>query len=49
MKKNIKKIDENSLKNSLKDIWQNNKNDPNGCYTGNAYDKNRPVQDADDL
>ena len=32
------------VKNNFK-----SKNDPNGSYTGNPFNGERPVQDADDL
>lgn len=49
MTKNIKKIDENSLKKDLKKIWQDSKFDPDGSYVGVSNDNRYPVQDADDL
>ena len=49
MKKNIKKIDKKSLKNSLEKIWSPKSLDPNGSYIGTAIDGKEPVQDADDL
>ena len=49
MDKNIKKIDKKSLEKSLEEIWQDDKFDANGSYTGSFEDGNYPVQDADDL
>lgn len=49
MQKYIKKLNKKSLEKSLEDIWNNNKNDPNGSYTGTPDDFGKPVQDADDL
>ena len=49
MRKNNKKINKKSLQKSIEDIWQSDKNDPNGSYVGNALDGEHPVQDADDL
>ena len=49
MQKNIKKINEKYLEKSVKEIWKNNENDPNGSYTGTPDDYGRPIQDADDL
>ncbi len=43
------KNNKNSLKNDLEEIWGENKNDPNGSYTGNSDDGGKPIQDADDL
>ena len=33
----------------IKEIWRSKKFDPNGSYTGNEINNNRPVQDQDDL
>ena len=49
MKKNIKKIDKKTLKNSMEKIWSPKKLDPNGSYTGSALDGKTPIQDVDDL
>lgn len=49
MSKNKKKINEKYLEKSINEIWKNNKNDPNGSYTGTADDLETPVQDVDDL
>ena len=49
MRKNNKKINKKTLQKSIEDIWNFDKNDPNGSYIGNATDGNLPVQDADDL
>ena len=37
------KIDE------IKNIWRSKKFDPNGSYTGNSADGEKPIQDQDDL
>ena len=49
MKKILIKSKNNIKKNTLEEIWQDNKNDPNGSYTGTSLDDDVPVQDADDL
>ena len=49
MRKNIKKINNKTFNDKLKKIWQCGMFDPNGAYTGYAYDKQKPVQDQDDL
>ena len=49
MRKNIKKIDENSLKKDLKEIWKSSEYDPDGSYIGVSENERYPVQDADDL
>lgn len=40
--------DNKKVKEIIK-IFSENKNDPQGSYTGNAEDGGKPVQDADDL
>ena len=35
--------------NKIKHVWVSKKYDPNGSYTGNGIDFQKPVQDQDDL
>ena len=49
--KTRKRVDK--LANEMAEIWNSNlcddNFDPNGSYTGNSVDSEKPVQDADDL
>lgn len=49
MKKNKNKIKKNPDINEIKEIWRENKFDPNGSYVGISENQTDPVQDADDL
>lgn len=49
MKKNKNKIKNKCDKNEIKEIWQDDKFDPNGSYVGTGALEGTPVQDADDL
>ena len=44
MERNIGKITR-----EIESVWKSRKFDPNGSYCGNADDKEKPIQDQDDL
>ena len=47
--KKIKKIQKNTFNEQIKKVFEPDKFDPFGSYTGLTEDMERPIQDADDL